>query len=129
MYDDKRELTRSVIEKRKQRTSREEMKDAVKIVKQLACGVVYEDAQGNEVYHKFRYKVGEVVAVALNLKAGNIYIRTAKYHKGLFYGFGYDAGMRCSLLNKLWHYFFAVIIEKIRLALPVKLAKRIKLEK
>lgn len=64
MYDDKRELTRSVIEKIKQRTAREEMKDAVKIVKQLACGVVYEDAQGNEVYHKFRYKVGEVVAVA-----------------------------------------------------------------
>ena len=63
------------------------------------------------------------------LKAGNIYIRTAKYHKGLFYGFGYDAGMRCLFLNKLWHYFFAVIIEKIRLALPVKLAKRIKLEK
>ena len=28
MYDDKRELTRSVIEKRKQRTAREEMKDA-----------------------------------------------------------------------------------------------------
>ena len=48
MYDDKRELTRSVIEERKKRTSREEMKDAVKIVKQLACG---------DVISKYKLKV------------------------------------------------------------------------
>ena len=73
MFDDKRELTRSVIEKRKQRTAREEMKDAVKIVEQLACGVIYEDAKGNEVYHKFRYKVGEVVAVAQNYEQTGLF--------------------------------------------------------
>ena len=73
MYDDKRELTRSVIEERKKRTAREEIKDAVKIVKQLACGVIYEDAQGNEVYHKFRYKVGEVVAVAQNYEQTGLF--------------------------------------------------------
>ena len=63
------------------------------------------------------------------LKSINGFVLYCKYHKGLFYGFGYDDGQRYLFLTKLWHYFFAVIIEKIRLALPVKLAKCIKLEK
>lgn len=63
------------------------------------------------------------------LKSGDLQIRTAKYHQGLFYGFGYDAGQRCLFLTKLWHYYFAVMIEKIRLVMPTKWAKCIKLEK
>lgn len=46
------------------------------------------------------------------------------------YGFGYDAGQRrCLFLTKLWHYYFAVLFEKVRLKLPCKLSKRLKFEK
>jgi hypothetical protein len=63
------------------------------------------------------------------LKSGDMQIITARYSQGLFYGFGYDSGQRCLFLTKLWHYYFAVMIEKIRLAMPAKWAKRLKLER
>lgn len=64
------------------------------------------------------------------LKSGDMQIITARYHQGLFYGFGYDAGQRrCLFLTKLWHYYFAVLFEKVRLKLPCKLSKRLKFEK
>lgn len=64
------------------------------------------------------------------LKSGDLYIRSVRPSKGLFYGFGYDSdGTRCLFLRKWWHYYFAVIIEKIRLVMPAKWAKCIKLEK
>ena len=63
------------------------------------------------------------------LKSGNFRIRTVIPTRGLFYSFGYDAGQRCLFLNKLWHYPFAVITEKIRLSLPLKWGKLIKLER
>jgi len=63
------------------------------------------------------------------LKSGDMQIRTARYHQGLFYGFGYDGGTRCLFLTKIWHYYFAILCEKIRVRLPQKLAKRLKLEK
>ena len=89
---------------------------------------------GDKIYLAIGNRIStcEVVGFRCNcteLKSGNIQIRTVKYSQGLFYGFGYDAGQRYLFLTKLWHYFFAVIIEKIRLALPAKLAKCIKLEK
>lgn len=63
------------------------------------------------------------------MKSGDYRIRAAKYHKGLFYGFGYDAGTRCLFLKKLWHYPVAIMCEKLRLALPFKFAKLLKLDK
>lgn len=64
------------------------------------------------------------------LKCGDLHIRATKYNQGLFYGFGYDSdGTRCLFLKKWWHYPFAVMTEKIRLVMPAKWAKRIKLEK
>jgi hypothetical protein len=47
----------------------------------------------------------------------------------LFYGFGYDGDIRCLFLCKIWHYYLAVLCEKIRVRLPRKLAKRLKLER
>jgi len=66
------------------------------------------------------------------LKGGNLHIRAARYNQGLFYGFGYDGLVeqtRCLFLKKWWHYYPAVICEKIRLKMPCKLAKRLKFEK
>lgn len=63
------------------------------------------------------------------LKSGEKPIRAAKYHEGLFYGFGYDNGERHLFLSKLSHYYLAVITEKIRLLISHNIAKRLKLEK
>jgi hypothetical protein len=63
------------------------------------------------------------------LESDKYHIRAARYNQGLFYGFGYDGGTRCLFLRKIWHYYFAVLCEKIRVRLPHKLAKRLKLEK
>lgn len=64
------------------------------------------------------------------LKAGNHHIVAVRYHKGLFYGFGYDCdGTRQLFLTRLWHYPFAVAIEAIRRRMPRKAAKFLKLEK
>ena len=38
----------------------------------------------------------------------------AKYKKGLFYQYRYEGGTRYLLFEKLWHYFFAVGLEKIK---------------
>lgn len=62
------------------------------------------------------------------LKCAERTLRAACFHQGLFYGFGYDAGIRHLFLSKWWHYSFAIIVEKIRLIIPAKIAKRLKLE-
>lgn len=63
------------------------------------------------------------------LKSDKYHIRAARYNQGLFYGFGYDGDIRCLFLCKIWHYYLAVLCEKIRVRLPHKLAKRLKLER
>jgi hypothetical protein len=50
-------------------------------------------------------------------------IIASRFHKGLFYGFGYDGGKRYLFLKKIWHYHFAVLCEKVRLRLLEKWAK------
>ncbi|MDR1459222.1 MAG: hypothetical protein LBI60_03305 [Bacteroidales bacterium] len=67
------------------------------------------------------------------LKSGNFHIRAAKYHQGLFYGYGYNNGItkqaRNLFLKKWWHYYPAIICERIRVNMPYRLARRLKLEK
>lgn len=63
------------------------------------------------------------------LKAGNLRVMAAKFNKGLFYGYGYDHEERYLFLNKLWHFYLAVIIEKIRISLTHETAKKLKLER
>lgn len=50
------------------------------------------------------------------LKAGSLTIIAAPFNKGLFYGYGYSPE-RYLFLNKLWHFYFAVITENIRIKL------------
>jgi len=49
------------------------------------------------------------------LKIDNKRLVVPKYHKGLFYGYGYECDNRYLFIKKLWHYYPAVIIEKIRI--------------
>jgi hypothetical protein len=66
------------------------------------------------------------------LKSGDFPIIAARYYQGLFYGFGYSGmtkRVRHLFLKKWWHYYPAVICERIRVNMPDKLAKRLKLKK
>ncbi len=68
-------------------------------------------------------------AICTELKSGNHAIAAARFNQGLFYGYGYDKETRYLFLSKLWHYYVAVLCEKIRLKLPQRVARFIKLEK
>lgn len=75
-----------------------------------------------------RCKITALGALNTRLKAGSITITAPPMHKGLFYSYGYFVdNTRYLLINKLWHFYFAVITEKIRLAIPYKIATKIKL--
>ncbi len=89
---------------------------------------------GDKIYLAINDRVSSCEVVGFRcycteLKSGNIRITAARYNQGLFYGFGYDSGERHLFLSKLWHYYFAVLFEKVRLKLPCKLSKRLKFEK
>jgi len=90
--------------------------------------------EGDKIYLAINNRVSFCEIVGLyshctELKNGDWHIIVPKCHKGLFYNFGYDSEKRYLFLKKLWHYYFAVIIEKIRLIIPTKMTKLIKLEK
>lgn len=64
------------------------------------------------------------------LRTGDRRFRSVPYHKGAFYGFGYDVeGTRHLFLTSLWHYPLAVCLEAIRRRIPRKVSRFIGLEK
>jgi len=50
------------------------------------------------------------------------------FSNGLFYGFGYHSDGVAIVTTKKWHYHPALVFEKLRLKLPEKLSKRLRLE-
>ena len=51
------------------------------------------------------------------------------YKGGLFYGFGYHSDGFAIVTKKKWHIWLSLIFEKIRLTIPVKVSKKIGLER
>lgn len=51
------------------------------------------------------------------------------YSNGLFYGFGYHSDGFAIVTKKKWHIKPALIVEKIRLVLPVKISKKLGLDR
>ena len=51
------------------------------------------------------------------------------YNSGLFYGFGYHSDGFAIVTKKKWHIKPALVFEKIRLAIPVKVSKKLGLDR
>ncbi len=60
-------------------------------------------------------KIVEFYSSFTALEANEKSIVASKFKKCLFYGYGYKDGKRYLFLKKLWHYYPAVVCEKIRL--------------
>jgi hypothetical protein len=50
------------------------------------------------------------------------------YANGLFYGFGYHSDAYAIVTFKKWHFYFAFVLEKIRVKMPINLAIWLRLE-
>lgn len=63
--------------------------------------------------------------------AGRSHLPSGYWHfcRGLFYSFGYHKNGYLIYTTKKWHILFAYIVEKIRLEIPEKWAKRLNLER